>query len=121
MGTEEFERKWKAKFTRAAEDDLKSILKETKKQFGPEQGKRLLGEFEQIRKSLEAMPFRCDPPEELKKLNVFLYREIHLRPFRILSEPDNAAGIVHIHVILHSRRNIPDILNERLFLDGADD
>lgn len=106
---------WIVKFTKTAEDDLREILLDTMERYSPRQATKLLGEFEKARHSLRTFPFRFDPPEELKKLNVYTYRECQVPPFRMIYEPDNASKLVHIHAILHSRRNISDILVERLF------
>lgn len=78
----------------------------------PENADRLLDNLEMTYMNLEKNPERGHIPEELKGTGIKRFLEIHFKPYRIIYEIiDN---IVYIHCVLDGRRNIQDILAERL-------
>ena len=62
--------------------------------------------------SLSHLPQRGHHPTELAHLGIHTYREIRMGPHRIIYEIGSAD--VSIHAILDSRRNLQDLLLERL-------
>jgi len=62
--------------------------------------------------SLENYPDRGHLPPELERINVREYSEIHFKPYRIIYQVRNKQ--VFIHCVLDGRRNLQDILQDRL-------
>ncbi len=62
--------------------------------------------------SLENYPDRGHFPPELERINVRDYSEIHFKPYRIIYQVRNKQ--VFIHCVLDGRRNLQDLLQERL-------
>ena len=62
--------------------------------------------------SLENSPDRGHLPPELERINVREYSEIHFKPYRIIYQVRNKQ--VFIHCVLDGRRNLQDILQDRL-------
>jgi toxin ParE1/3/4 len=61
---------------------------------------------------LEKYPKRGHIPEELRTTGIKKYLEIHFKPYRIIYEIDN--DLIYIHSVLDGRRNIQEILKERI-------
>lgn len=62
--------------------------------------------------SLENHPNRGHLPPELERINVREYSEIHFKPYRIIYQLRDRK--VFIHCVLDGRRNLQDLLQERL-------
>jgi toxin ParE1/3/4 len=104
--------KYRVHLVREAEEDLLGILRYVALSGSPENAGRLLNQIEQAIMNLETMPERGHTPPELKRINVQEYREIHLKVYRIIYQiigPD-----VFVHCVLDGRRDIQDLLHERL-------
>ena len=72
----------------------------------------LLARLEAACRSLETLPRRGHVLPELERVGVTDFREIHVRPYRILYEVVDDA--VHVHAVLDGRRDLPEILAQRL-------
>ena len=62
------------------------------------------------------MPERGHYPPELEKLGIYQYLEIHLEAYRIIYQilgPD-----VFVHAVLDGRRDIQELLYQRLIRQG---
>ncbi len=95
-----------------AEQDLFEIYNYILKSGSPLNAERLLKELEQAIFSLEHMPERGHVPSELRRIGVFGYREINLKVYRIIYEV--FGNDVFIHCVLDGRRDLQDLLNQRL-------
>lgn len=73
---------------------------------------KLLNTLEETCYKLEKFPHRGHIPLELKQTGIKRYLEIHYKPYRIIYEIDN--NLVYIHAVLDGRRNIEELLSERL-------
>jgi toxin ParE1/3/4 len=73
---------------------------------------KLLSTIEKTCCKLEQYPERGHIPQELRQTGIKRYLEIHYKPYRIIYEIEN--NIIYIHSILDGRRNIQEILSERL-------
>ena len=62
--------------------------------------------------SLENYPDRGHLPPELERINVREFSEIHFKPYRIIYQIRDKK--VFIHCVLDGRRNLQDILQDRL-------
>jgi toxin ParE1/3/4 len=97
---------------RDAEEDMLDICRYVVFSGSPSNAEKLLDEFEHAITSLENLPERGHIPPELKRVNVHGYREIHVKVYRIIYQiigPD-----VFVHCFLDGRRDIQDLLQERL-------
>lgn len=78
----------------------------------PGNPEKLLNNLEKTYKNLESLHARGHIPQELKNTGIKRFLEIHFKPYRIIYEIiDN---IVYVHCVLDGRRNMQEILAERL-------
>ena len=99
-------------FTKGAKQDLFEIYTYVKDKGYPLNAQKLFSELKNTCNSLSEMPERGHILEELERVGVLDYREIHLKVYRIIYQiigPD-----VYIHSILDGRRDIKEILERRI-------
>ncbi len=77
-----------------------------------ETANKLLDKLEKTCFKLEKYPKRGHIPEELRTTGIKKYLEIHFKPYRIIYEINN--DLIYIHSVLDGRRNIQEILKERI-------
>ena len=71
--------------------------------------------FKQIKKkilSLENHPQRGHYPPELERIDIYEYREIHFKLYRIIYQI--FASKVYVHCVLDGRRELAELLGKRL-------
>ncbi len=73
---------------------------------------KLLNALEKTCNKLEEYPERGHIPQELRQTGIKRFLEIHFKPYRIIYEIEN--DLIYIHSVLDGRRNIQEILSERL-------
>jgi toxin ParE1/3/4 len=95
-----------------AKRDLKEIFTYLAINDGSSVASRLLDSLEETCYKLEEFPERGHIPQELRQTGINKYLEIHSNPYRIIYEIEN--NIIYIHCVLDGRRNIQEILSERL-------
>lgn len=95
-----------------AEQDLLDIYHYVAENDSPEKADYLLNKLEEVCSSLEYMPERGHIPEELRRLALQNYREIHFKPYRIFYQTHSKN--IYIHCILDGRRDLNSILLRRL-------
>lgn len=105
---------WRVQFTHRAEEDLLGIVEFIAEREGPDMAEAILETFIQARDSLRLLPDRGRIPPELKRVNIHSYREIQLKPYRMIYRIHEATHAVHIHVVADSRRNFTELLKGRL-------
>ena len=105
---------WKVVTTRSADTDILSIVSFIGKREGPDMAETILERLIEARNSLCSLPERGRIPPELKRVNVLAYREIQSPPYRIVYQINKTAHIVYIHMVADGRRNMPELLKERL-------
>jgi toxin ParE1/3/4 len=99
-------------FTPEAEDDLVALHAYVSSAASVGRADALLTRLETACRSLELLPRRGHVPPELDRVGVSEFREIHVRPYRIIYaivEHD-----VHVHAVLDGRRDLPELLAQRL-------
>lgn len=104
--------KFKVHVIADAEQDIFEIYHYISASGSPLNAEKLLGEIEQTIISLEHMPERGHMPPELKRIDVYGYREIHLKIYRIIYEI--IGHDVFVHCVLDGRRDLQDLLRQRL-------
>lgn len=72
----------------------------------------VLDQLEQRLDSLSELPNRGPYVRELLSMGVENFREVHVRPFRIIYEVSD--GVVDVHLIADGRRDMRTLLMRRL-------
>lgn len=92
--------------------DLSDIFNFVHLHDSAEAAEFLLNKLEEACFRLEKLPQRGHVPEELRDTGIKRYLEVHFKPYRIIYEIKNS--MIYIHSVLDGRRNIQEILNERI-------
>ena len=92
--------------------DLKEIFIYVSVNDGIESANKLLNGLELTCNKLEKIPERGHIPPELRQTGIKNYLEIHYKPYRIIYEIDGK--LVYIHSVIDGRRNIQEILSNRI-------
>ncbi len=95
-----------------AERDLREISRYVARNDSPEKADRLLVNIEKTVMKLDALPLRGHIPPELERIGVMEYREVFFKPYRIIYQV--AERIVHVYCVLDGRRDLQDLLQDRL-------
>jgi toxin ParE1/3/4 len=101
--------------TEGAQRDLESIYDYIAKQDGPARADRVLDRLLVVAEQLREHPNRGTYPEELLALGIREYRQVYLRPYRLIYRAIGAR--VFISVIADGRRDFQNLLARRL-LEG---
>lgn len=105
--------KYKVKIDPQAIQDLREIFTYVAINDSVDTANKLVDALENSFSKLEALPNRGHIPEELRSTGINKYLEIHYKPYRIIYEVYQE--IVYVHSVLDGKRNIKDILSDRLF------
>ena len=95
-----------------AQRDLASIYRYVARHDGLENAGRLLTLLEKSIAQLASLPKRGHYPSELERVGIHAYREILCKPYRIIY--DVVGGDVFVHCVLDGRRDLVDLLHQRL-------
>ena len=95
-----------------AEDDIFSIYQYVAINDSIRKAEILLNNIEERISSLSELANRGHIPPELESIGIHDYREIHFKPYRIIYQIIESD--VFIHCVLDSRRDLEDLLQERL-------
>jgi len=95
-----------------AEKDIDDIYNYVKRNDSVEKAETLSQNIEQAIVNLRTSPLRGHYPPELERLEIFEYREVLFKPYRIIYEV--AGESVFIHCVLDGRRDLRDLLQKRL-------
>jgi len=104
--------KYKVVIDPQAKKDLKEIFLYVALSDNLQSANKLLDSLERTCYKLEAYPERGHIPPELRSTGIKRYLEIHFKHFRIIYEIEGST--VYVHSVLDGRRNIEEILSERL-------
>jgi len=104
--------KYKVQIDPQAKNDLKEIFFYVALNDSVDSANKLLDAIEKTCYKLEELPERGHTPPELKPTGIKRFLEIHYKPFRIIYEISH--NIIYIHSVLDGRRNIQEILNDRI-------
>jgi toxin ParE1/3/4 len=110
----EAKRAWKVAFTRRADEDILEIFTFIAERDGPDVAEAILEKCITVRDSLRQLPDRGRIPPELERVNIFSFREIQIKPYRVVYQVNSAAHELYIHVVADGRRNFAELLKERL-------
>lgn len=95
-----------------AKEDLKEIFIYVAVNESFDSADKLLNALEKACFKLEEFPERGHIPQELRSTGIKRYLEIHYKPYRIIYEISD--NIIYIHSVLDGRRNMQEILSDRL-------
>ncbi len=98
--------------TSDAEADILEIYKYVALHDSVNNADHLLQKLKDSCLNLENYPGRGHLPPELERINVREYFEIHFKAYRIIYQIREKK--VFIHCVLDGRRNLQDLLQERL-------
>ena len=105
-------KKYKVVIDLQAKEDLKEIFVYVALNDNLDSANVLLDKLEETCYKLEQFPERGHIPEEIRSTGLKRYLEVHFKPYRVIYEIDKR--LVYIHAVLDGRRNIQEILSERL-------
>ncbi|MBL1214360.1 MAG: type II toxin-antitoxin system RelE/ParE family toxin [Ignavibacteriae bacterium] len=105
-------KKYKVLIDPQAKKDLREIFIYAAANDSIASAEKLLEAIEKTCFKLEKFPERGHIPQELRQTGIKRYLEIHCKPYRIIYEIEKDQ--IYIHTILDGRRNIQEILSERL-------
>jgi len=95
-----------------AEEDLYEIYRHVSLSDSIEKAEYLIKKIEETFLNLSELPYRGHIPPELERIGVKEYREIHFKPYRIIYQIIKSN--VFIHCILDGRRELQELLEQRL-------
>ena len=95
-----------------AEEDIYEIYNFVAIHDSSASAEKLLENLEKTCHSLSTFPNRGHIPPELERISIFEYKEIHYKPYRIIYQIMDSA--IYVHCILDGRRNLQQLLQERL-------
>ena len=96
-----------------AEEDLFEIYRYIANKDSIENAENIIQKIEETCLSLSKFPNRGHIPPELKRFGVLEFQEVHYKPYRIIYQVIESN--VYIHCILDGRRDLQELLENRLF------
>jgi len=98
--------------TDEAEADIVGIWKYVAHHDSVERANSLIDALQEACLTLDSFSDRGHYPPELQRVHVLEYRELHYKPYRIIYRILDCR--VFIHCVLDGRRNLQELLLERL-------
>jgi len=105
-------KKYKILIDPLAKKDLSDIFFFVAINDNPDSANRLLDGIENTVYNLETFPERGHIVPEIKSTGIRQYLEILYKSYRIIYEIDDK--MVYVHTVIDGRRNVQEVLNERL-------
>jgi len=95
-----------------AEKDLFDIYRYVSRNDSVGHANSLIEKLEKTIMKLEMFPDRGHIPPELERIGVLEFREVFYKPYRIIYQI--VGNNVYVHCILDGRRDMQDILQQRV-------
>jgi toxin ParE1/3/4 len=95
-----------------AEKDLFDIYRYVSRNDSVSYANSLIGKLKTTVLRLDKMPDRGHFPPELERIGVLEFREVFYKPYRIIYQI--IGNNVYVHCILDGRRDMQDILQQRV-------
>ena len=105
--------KYEVFLTHEAEDDMFQIYTFISENDSEQNANYVFDALKKTCLNLTRFPDRGHFPPELQRINVFNYKEIHYKPYRIIYQV--IENKVYIHCIFDGRRDLQEVLESRLF------
>lgn len=100
------------KLTKGAVNDLEGLYEYIAQNDSQSRANTVLDKIEDCLDALSQNPERGSYVRELLELGIKEYREIYFKPYRMIYRVKNS--IVYIYLIIDGRRNLQDLLQQRL-------
>ena len=95
-----------------AEDDLFDIYRHVALADSDQKAERLIQNLRVLCLNLAQPPERGHVPPELEFIGVLDYLEVHYKPYRVIYQ---VIGVqVYVHAVFDGRRDLPELLEQRL-------
>ncbi|MBN2364696.1 MAG: type II toxin-antitoxin system RelE/ParE family toxin [Calditrichaeota bacterium] len=104
--------KYRVFILKDAEQDIVALYRFIALNDSTSRADTLIDQLEDKYMSLAELAHCGHVPPELERISVFTYLEIHLKSYRIIYQISDKN--VFIHCVLDGRRDLSDILHERL-------
>lgn len=104
--------KYSVYLTEEAENDLFEIALYITNNDSEQAATNLFNKIIDQTTKLETMPERGNYLKELMRIGLFAFREINIKPYRIIYQLIN--NIVYVHAILDGRRDLAEYLLQRM-------
>ena len=105
--------KFEVFLTQDAEGDIFEIYNYILENDGENNANYVFQKLKETCLNLILFPDRGHTPPELERINVFNYKEIHFKPYRVIYQL--IENKVYIHCIFDGRRDLQEVLENRLF------
>jgi toxin ParE1/3/4 len=105
--------KFEVFLTQDAEDDIFEIFNYILENDSENNANYVFNKLKEACLSLISFPDRGHTPPELERINVFSYKEIHFKPYRIIYQV--IENKIYIHCVFDGRRDLQEVLEKRLF------
>lgn len=106
-------KRYRVRLAEDAEQDLIDIYRYIALNDSAAHADDVLDHLESLCSRLADLPERGHVPPELDRIGVANYREVNFKPYRVIHEVLRQE--VFVHCILDGRRDIPSLLERRLF------
>ena len=105
--------KYKVFLTKDTEDDIFEIFTFIRQNDNENNANLVFDKIKETCLSFISLPDRGHTPPELERINVFNYKEIRYKPYRIIYQI--VEQNVYIHCVFDGRRDLQEVLENRLF------
>ena len=95
-----------------AEQDIFEIYGYIAHSDSVEKAEYVFRNIEEKCSSLSELPNRGHYPPELERIGIYVYREIHFKPYRIIYQVIDSN--VYVHCVLDGRRELQELLEKIL-------
>ena len=95
-----------------AENDIFDIYNYVAKYDSVDNANKFFDNLQNTISNLKLQPKRGHFPPELERIDVYEFREIHYKPYRIIYQI--TGDEVYVHCVLHGRRELQELLQQRL-------
>jgi toxin ParE1/3/4 len=106
-------KKWEVIILEPADRDIQDIGVYFAEYESLDMADAILDRIEEAIDSLASLPDRGRIPPEMKNQS-YAFRELQVKPYRVIYEVDKAEGRVNVHLVIDGRRNTAKIMEERL-------
>lgn len=105
---------WKVVALPEADKDIAAIVRFIYKREGSTMARAILKQFREAKKKLCTLPERGRITPELRRINVLVFRELQIAPYRMIYQTSEPENTVFIHIVIDGRRDLAELLVTRL-------
>ena len=105
---------WHVRVAQVAEADLNEIIDHFIQLDEIDHAADIVDAFSMAKEDLETLPLRAHFTHELQEMGIYSHREVHFNVYRVIFRINEDLGEVQIDAILDGRRDVAQILTNRL-------